>query len=208
MADIDTQDARTSDPPLDHDEAARLDERIRRMAKATKGNLDALNDLIEKAKAGQIHTALGYDSWTAYLTDAVGELSVAVDSDTRREIAVILYHYGMSIRDAAKATGQSKSKVHREVSQSGTVDGSAETTVGHDGKVRQRKASGSKDATSQRRSSSDRSQNRQALNIELERAKSSIEFFALNGKAAELQTEICKLIGELLAAIQPATESN
>lgn len=151
MTDIGTEDVCASDPPLDHDAAAKLDERIRRMAKATKGNLDALNELIEKAKAGQIHPALSYISWTAYLTDALSELCADVDSDTRKHIAVMLHHEGMSIRDSALTTGLSKSTVQREVSQSGTVYESAPATMGHDGKVRSRRQDAAQVATSQRK---------------------------------------------------------
>lgn len=190
--DIDTNET----PPLDHESAAELDERIRRTAKATKGNLDALENLIEKARAGQIHAALSYISWTAYLTDALQDFCADVDGDTRRHVAVILHHEGMSIRDAAQATGQSKSTVQREVSQLGTVEGRSDVTVGHDNKVRARKQRG------------DRREHSLSLRADtlLFRAQSTIRGISgLPPEAVEKQTAICNLIDELLASIQPAT---
>ncbi|MGV7645792.1 helix-turn-helix domain-containing protein [Mycobacterium kansasii] len=132
-------DARTGDPPLDHDAAEKLDQRIQRMADTAARNLDTLAGLLSEAQAGHIHEALGFSSWTEYVADRLKPITKALGREELRALTVQLYDAGMSVRDTADATGQSKSTVQREVSQSGTVEGSADATVGHDGKIRARK---------------------------------------------------------------------
>lgn len=102
-------------PPLDTAAAQRLDGRIRLMANATAENLTKLADLIAEAKAGQIHTALGFPSWTAYLADALSKLHMALTTDTRRELVGRLADEGMSERAIAAAVGVSQPTVHRDV---------------------------------------------------------------------------------------------
>jgi hypothetical protein len=101
--------------PLDLAAAKRLDSRIRRMAEATAGNLVTLADLIAEAKQGQIHLALGFRSWTAYLADALGKLQMVLTAESRRELVGRLADEGMSERAISTAVGVSQPTVHRDV---------------------------------------------------------------------------------------------
>ena len=112
--------------PLNREDAEKLDGRIRRMAKESKRHLDTLATLVDQAKAGRIHEALEYPSWTAYLADALSELCSGQGAQTRRALVAYLYDTGMSERAIAAATGASKTTVHRDL-------GSAESQVVHNG---------------------------------------------------------------------------
>jgi hypothetical protein len=67
--------------PLDHDEAVRLDQQILKLADQAGQHLDYLADLLAEARAGQIHEALEFPSWTAYLADRLKPVTKALDSD-------------------------------------------------------------------------------------------------------------------------------
>lgn len=124
------------------DAAAKLDERIRVMANAAARDMDALAELVAKAKAGEIHEALEFDSWTSYVADALAPLFHERSRDERRRIVALLDDAGMSIRAIAEATGTPKSTVADDVHQlSGnrTADTDATTTTGLDGKRYQRR---------------------------------------------------------------------
>lgn len=195
---IDT-DARSSGPPLDLDAAEKLDRRIQRMADTAVRNLAAFADVLAEAKTGQIHAALGYDSWTAYLAERLKPITRALDTDDRRVLVAELYEAGMSLRAIAEAVGTSKSTVARQVSQSGTGDlgGEAVKTTGTDGKAYSRRNGGGG--------------HRGPLDavMKLRRAGSAIaNITGLEPDDAARQAAICELIGELLASIQPVTESN
>ena len=92
--------------PLGMTEAARLDKRIRLMADTIRDNVLKITGLIEEAKTGQIHVALGFASWTAYLADALGG-RLELDTDSRREVVALMSGEGMSNRAIAQAVGVS-----------------------------------------------------------------------------------------------------
>ena len=106
---------------LDIDAARRLDRRIRLMAQTISDSLAKLYELVQEAKDGQIHLALGYPSWTAYVADAC-KVEVRLDRDRRRELAGWLADEGMSQRAIAATLGVSKNTVTADVSQIGTPE--------------------------------------------------------------------------------------
>lgn len=113
--------------PLTEEQARRLDRRIRLMADAVVTNVGKLRRLVAEAQAGHVHLTLGYQSWPAYVADAVGG-SVQVAGDARRDVVELLAGAGMSVRGIAQATGVGKSTVARDLSQvsrSGTPGGPA-----------------------------------------------------------------------------------
>lgn len=141
-------------PPLAEAGAKRLDMGIRLLADTVRGNVEKLAEKVTEAKQGQIHVALGFPSWTAYLADALGG-QLELTSDARREVVALMAGEGMSLRAIACATGASKSTVGRDlaaiqVSQDGTPrDGTEtdqpdattptpETVIGLDGKAQTR----------------------------------------------------------------------
>ena len=107
--------------PLNRDDAEKLDRRIRNLAGATKGQLDSLGALVAKARAGRIHEALDYPSWSAYLGDALRELRSGEGSEVRRELVAYLYDAGMPQRAIAVATGVNQSTVSRDLESAALV---------------------------------------------------------------------------------------
>lgn len=101
------------DSPMGHEDAKKLDVRIRRLAGASKDHLDQLGALVAEAKAGRIHEALEYPSWTAYLADALGGLCGGHGVEGRRELVDYLYDQGMSQRAIAHVTGVNQSTISR-----------------------------------------------------------------------------------------------
>jgi hypothetical protein len=90
--------------PLAVDAATRLDKRIRLMASTVRENLTKIATLVEEAKAGEIHVALGFSSWTAYLADALGS-QIELSTESRRSVVELLAGEGMSNRAIATAVG-------------------------------------------------------------------------------------------------------
>lgn len=110
-------------------------------------------DLIARAKAGAIHDALGFDSWTSYLADALAPLCIGISREKWREIVALLVDAGMSIRAIAAATDTPKSTVAdvvRQMSETRTPDAEPAMVTGLDGKHYQRE--GRKGRVAQRRS--------------------------------------------------------
>ena len=102
--------------PLDRLAAEKLDARIRRMAESARGQLVKVAELVEEAKRGRVHEVLGYESWTAYLANALGG-QLQLEGDARHEVVSFLAGEGMSVRAIAAATGVSKSTVDRDLAQ-------------------------------------------------------------------------------------------
>ncbi|MCV7300866.1 winged helix-turn-helix transcriptional regulator [Mycobacterium barrassiae] len=137
--------------PLDEQAARKLDGRIRRLAKQAGDQLVLVGQLLDEAKVGRIHEALGFPSWTAYVADSLGG-TLQLSGAARQAMVELMAGEGMSVRAIATATGVSKSTVDRDLAQlsrDGTVD--AESTVpqrdssphpgvgiGLDGKVRRK----------------------------------------------------------------------
>lgn len=115
--------------PLGRSEAEKLDGRIRRLARQAGDQLVQVGRLLDEARSGRIHEALGLPSWTAYVADAVGG-QLQLSGDARQAMVALMSGEGMSVRAIAAATGVSKSTVDRDlaqVSHDGTVD--ADSTV-------------------------------------------------------------------------------
>jgi hypothetical protein len=121
--------------PLDRDAAVRLDKRIRLMADTARDNLAKIAMLVDEAKAGQIHEALGFPSWTAYLADALGG-QLELSTDTRRAVVELMAGEGMSQRAIAAAVGVSQKTVDRDLDKVSHGDSPEPAPVtGLDGKT-------------------------------------------------------------------------
>lgn len=137
-----TPDPVDLDTPMNREDAEKLDKRIRNLAGATGEHLDNLGALISEAKAGQIHEALEFGSWTAYLADALKPLTTDLSREDRREVVAYLYEAGMSVRTIAAATGTPKSTISDDLHVSGNRTPDVEgkvlsmpiSTTGKDGK--------------------------------------------------------------------------
>lgn len=128
---------------LDLKDAKSLDTKIRLLSNTVRDNLHKIAALVEEAKRGQIHVALGFNSWTAYLADALGG-QLKLDTDARRAVVALMSGHGASQRTIAQAVGTSQKTVNRDLqvshndSPEGTgescADGKADLSTGLDGK--------------------------------------------------------------------------
>lgn len=101
--------------PLTADDARRLTERIRiAAANYTEAKAKVL-ELVDEAKAGSAHVALGYKSWTAYLSDVLSDEPLRLARDERRELVTRLADEGMSRRAIAPIVGVSDGTVQRDL---------------------------------------------------------------------------------------------
>jgi len=99
---------------FDESAARQLDNDIRALARHVHIALEALMVLVAEAQANDIHTHLGFPSWTAYLADAL-DGQWRIERDKRGEIVQFLAGQGMSQRAISKITGIGKGTVYREL---------------------------------------------------------------------------------------------
>ncbi|MGE2690087.1 hypothetical protein [Mycolicibacterium pulveris] len=102
--------------PLDRSAAEKLDGRIRRLAKQAGDQLVQVGRLLDEAKSGRIHEALGFASWTAYVADSLGG-TLQLSGAARQAMVELMAGEGMSVRAIAAATGVSKSTVSNDLAQ-------------------------------------------------------------------------------------------
>lgn len=118
--------------PLSEDAARRLTERIRiAAANYTEAKAKVLA-LVDEAKAGSAHVALGYKSWTAYLSDVLSDEPLRLARDERRELVTRLADEGMSNRAIAPIVGISHVTVQDDLNSGGRKP-TTRTTTGLDG---------------------------------------------------------------------------
>lgn len=102
---------------LTADEARRLTERIRLTAHTARESIEKLHALVDEAKAGNAHLALGYASWTAYLADVMGEEPLRLARDQRQELVGFLAGEGMSTRAIAPIVGVKQPQVVKDLAE-------------------------------------------------------------------------------------------
>ena len=126
---------------LDENAARKLDTRIRLTAGTVRDNFAKLQDYVHEAKTGEIHRALGFKSWTAYLSDALGAQPLMVDREQRHELVEYLSNEGMSTRAIASVTGMNRETVRQGVKAGlgGKKLSPRSSTTGLDGKQYMRK---------------------------------------------------------------------
>lgn len=101
-------------PVMDVASARRLTERIRLNVVAVRDGVEKLQALLEEAKEGNVHVALGYPSWPAYVADVMGDEPLRLSRDDRREIVDYLTGEGMSTRAIGHALGVNNATVKRD----------------------------------------------------------------------------------------------
>src|SRR5258705_4227196 len=82
--------------PLSEGKARKLAKRIRQASIRVADNTATLLDLLGEAKVGQIHLALGFPSWTAYVQEAVN--ITPVDVNERKALVSLMSGQGLSVR--------------------------------------------------------------------------------------------------------------
>lgn len=94
----------------EHD-ARRLTERLRIAAVNYSEAKEKLMSLVQQAKDGAAHQALGYASWTSYLAEVLGDEPLRLARGERQEVVQMLSAEGMSTRAIAPIVGASPRQV-------------------------------------------------------------------------------------------------
>lgn len=102
------------------DDARRLTERIRLTAHSARESIEKLHVLVAEAKEGNVHVSLGYDSWTAYLSEVLGSEPLRLARDQRQELVGYLAGEGMSTRAIAPIVGTSREQVRKDIRSTDT----------------------------------------------------------------------------------------
>lgn len=118
---------------MSEQEAQKLTERIRLTAHNYTEARAKLQDLVAEAKEGNAHLALGYASWTAYLSEVLGEEPMRLARSERQEMVQLLSSEGMSTRAIAPIVGASQMQVVRDIATETKV--SVAPIVGVNGKT-------------------------------------------------------------------------
>lgn len=95
-------------------DARRVTERIRIVAHNYTEAKAKLIQLVQEAKDGNAHEALGYPSWTAYLAETLGDEPMRLARDERQEMVKVLSAEGMSTRAIAPIVGTSYQQVSKD----------------------------------------------------------------------------------------------
>lgn len=103
----------------EHD-ARKITERIRIVAHNYTEAKAKLIELVQQAKDGSAHEALGYPSWTAYLAETLGDEPMRLARDERQEMVKVLSAEGMSTRAIAPVIGATHTTVRRDLEAGGT----------------------------------------------------------------------------------------
>jgi hypothetical protein len=99
------------------EQARSVDAALRSEARTIAASMTRFRELIDTAKTGRIHQALGFTSWTAYIADVIGTDMGSLPVDDRRQIVALLAGEGMSQRAIADAVGVSQKTVDRDLDQ-------------------------------------------------------------------------------------------
>lgn len=95
-------------------DAENLDRQLRNQARAVAHSMNRFKPLIDEARTKEIHKALGFKSWTAYIADVIGKEMKQLPVDDRRQIVALLSGEGMSNRAIADAVGVNEITVRRD----------------------------------------------------------------------------------------------
>ena len=95
--------------------AAELDRQLRAQARRVAAHIERFRELIEEAKASEIHLALGFPSWPAYVVDVVGGAMPKLRFGDRRELVAVLAGTGMSQYAISQVLGIGWSTVNRDL---------------------------------------------------------------------------------------------
>jgi hypothetical protein len=115
--------------PLTTTKARQLDKKIRAANGKVGDSIGVLFELLDEAMTGQIHTTLGYESWPAYLMDAVSV--IPADREQRKALGTTMSGMGVSNRTIAAILGVDEKTVRRDTEG---ADNAAPVKHGLDGK--------------------------------------------------------------------------
>ncbi len=108
-------DVPARDDTLTEEEAARLTTRIQLRLDMVADSIELVIPMIEAAKNGNAHQALGYQSWTAYVADKFGGTLARLGKSERLPFVELLAAQGMSTRAIASVVGTSHQTVANDM---------------------------------------------------------------------------------------------
>lgn len=85
--------------------------------------MEKLRELVQRAKDTDVHTVLGYASWTAYLLDVFGDGPLRLARDVRQELVAELHEQGLTVRAIAPIVGAGIGTVHRDIEAASVPNG-------------------------------------------------------------------------------------
>lgn len=97
-------------------EARVITSRIRSLAESIADRVDLLAAKVREARDGQAHAALGYGSWTAYVSAEFADVLPRLDREPRRELVAALAETGMSTRAIAPVVNASQRTISNDLS--------------------------------------------------------------------------------------------
>lgn len=100
---------------LTREDARRLTDRIRLLGESLAETLDKLAELIDQARTGSAWLALGYRSWTEYVSSEFADVLPRLDREPRQEFVRELASRGMSTRAIAPIIGANHVTVARDL---------------------------------------------------------------------------------------------
>lgn len=99
------------------DRARQITERIRLLAESVADGIDRLVERIHEAQRLGVHEALGYRSWTEYVSKEFAGVLPRLGREPRRELVATLTETGMSTRAIAPIVGADHSTVVRDIAR-------------------------------------------------------------------------------------------
>jgi hypothetical protein len=109
----------TNTQEVDHGPATRRRDRIKLLLGTMVETKEKVLVLITEAKDGDDHLALGYRSWTEYVSTEYAEILADLNREDRRFAAFALSQTGMSSRAIAPIVGVTDRQVRSDVAQVG-----------------------------------------------------------------------------------------
>lgn len=103
-------------------EAQRLTQRIKLIASSVRDNMFKLQALVDEAKRSNAWNVLGYESWTAYLSDTLASEPMRLGRVERQELVAYLSGEGMSTRAIAPIVGVDNKTVHNDLKRAAHVE--------------------------------------------------------------------------------------
>ncbi|MGG7507983.1 hypothetical protein [Plantibacter sp. YIM 135249] len=100
-------------------DAQRLTQRIKLTASVVRDNLFKLRNLVDEAKNSNAWQVLGFKSWTAYLSDTLGDEPMRLGREERQELVGYLAGEGLSSTAIAPIIGVTDRRARQLVAEVG-----------------------------------------------------------------------------------------
>lgn len=119
---------------MEMSEARTVTVKIKALLASITTTIDKTVDLIEKARAGDAHLAMGYSSWTDYVAGEFADALSGLERAERIPVTAKLTETGMSRRAVSSVLGTSVGTVHSDLGSGVQSLNTCSETTGTDGK--------------------------------------------------------------------------